>query len=453
MLCGWMVGISLGLTGGGGSIFAVPLLLYIPGLPLHEAIMVSLAVVGLTSLYGAILRRHLVRWSAGAVLGLGGLLGAPLGAWAGQDLSEFVTLLLFAGLIIGIGFNLLRGSAVQEIPLNPLACRHHPDDHPHFQVSCAATLLVAGVLTGALSGLFGIGGGFLLVPALLWIGRMAPERTLATSLVGIFLVSWAALAANLLHQSVFPWKVAFHFLSGGTLGMTSGALVKRSLPSAALRRIFAAAMIGVAGWISLRCSFQYLAPVLPSAATQVTPLQESELRERGARVAQRLFSTLMGRLQSVMRSDGPIAAVAVCQKEALELTHSVAAEFETDGVTSVQRIGVRVRKVNNRSDETDQDVLADWRSRVQSGGERSRPRIMRVTRPDEWRFYQPVLTAPNYLIGHGRAETPLRKIQESVRAPYPHDQASSLNEGELRGAIVITFSQPVTAQTSTPNQL
>jgi uncharacterized membrane protein YfcA len=103
MLYGGIVGIALGLTGGGGSIFAVPLLLYAIGLPLREAVTVSLGVVGLTALYGAGFQRSLVSWLPGIIFGIGGILGAPAGAWIEVRLPQFWTLMLFAGLMIFIG--------------------------------------------------------------------------------------------------------------------------------------------------------------------------------------------------------------------------------------------------------------------------------------------------------------------------------------------------------------
>ena len=100
-----IVGLSLGLTGGGGSIFAVPLLVYGLGLDFRSSVALSLAVVGLTSAYGAALqaRQGHVLWGAGAVLGLGGVLAAPLGAWIGAQMPQRLSLLLFAALMVFIG--------------------------------------------------------------------------------------------------------------------------------------------------------------------------------------------------------------------------------------------------------------------------------------------------------------------------------------------------------------
>jgi len=252
ILCGVLVGVSLGLTGGGGSVFAVPLLLYVLGVPLREAVAVSLAVVGLTALYGAVFQRRLVQWGAGGMLGVGGILGAPVGAFVGAVLPEIGTLLLFAGLMLFIGVKMWRNSGAQEVPLTAFSCRRDPDGVLRFHWPCAGKLIAAGAVTGILSGIFGVGGGFLVVPALLLVTAMPMDRALATSLVGIALISAAAFAANLFALENFPMALAGWFLAGGAMGMTGGALFKSRLPTPMLKKIFAAAMIAVAFWILLQ---------------------------------------------------------------------------------------------------------------------------------------------------------------------------------------------------------
>lgn len=248
LLYGAVVGISLGLTGGGGSIFAVPLLLYGLGLPLRMAVTVSLAVVGITALYGALVQRRAVQWRAGGILGLGGIAGAPFGAWLGTVMPEQGTLILFAGLMLLIAWRMWRGTAT-DVPLSAFACRNAGDPTMQFHWACAAKLASAGVLTGVLSGLFGVGGGFLVVPALLLVLPMAMEKALATSLVSIALISASAFAANIFNEGAFPHILATWFLAGGGIGMSLGVVLKTKLSTAVLRRIFAIGVGGVAVWI------------------------------------------------------------------------------------------------------------------------------------------------------------------------------------------------------------
>ena len=254
-LYGAVVGLSLGLTGGGGSIFAVPLLVYGLGLDFRRAVAVSLAVVGLTALYGAVLqaRRGHVLWGAGAVLGLGGIAAAPLGAWLGARLPAQVALLLFAALMVFIGVRmLLRKETAGDVPLSWMSCERRPDGRPRFSLPCAGKLMAAGALTGMLSGIFGVGGGFLVVPALLVVTCVSIERALATSLVGIFLISASGFAANAGQLDPADWTLAGRFLVGSAVGMTAGAWLKTFIPARSLQRIFGLSVLGTAIYVVLR---------------------------------------------------------------------------------------------------------------------------------------------------------------------------------------------------------
>lgn len=251
-LSGAVVGISLGLTGGGGSIFAVPLLVYVIGLELRRAVAVSLAVVGLAALYGAIIqvRRGNVMWRAGAVLGGGGIIGAPVGAAMGRGLPEDVGLYLFSLLMVAVGVLMLRipTAGFADIPLGSLACERRPAGERRFNWRCAAKLAGAGGVTGILSGMFGVGGGFLVVPALLVVLRLDVAAALATSLVAIALVSASGLVANVSNLHAGDIQGGLLFLLGSAVGMTGGIMLKTRIPDPILKRVFGWAIIGAAGW-------------------------------------------------------------------------------------------------------------------------------------------------------------------------------------------------------------
>ncbi len=255
LIYGAVVGLSLGLTGGGGSIFAVPLLVYGLGLGMRSAVALSLLVVGLTAIYGAALqcRGGTVRWRAGLVLGLGGLMTAPLGSWLGRLLPEALALLLFALLMLLVGWRMWsQPTQATEVPLAPsrLACRvPTAGTVDRFQPACAAKLLFAGAVTGVLAGMFGVGGGFLVVPALLIVARLPIVQALATSLVGIGLISIVGFAANAGQLAANDRLVGMWFLIGAGAGMTIGIAVKRFLPGRYLSRGFALMVIAVAGWM------------------------------------------------------------------------------------------------------------------------------------------------------------------------------------------------------------
>lgn len=253
LLYGAIVGLSLGLTGGGGSIFAVPLLVYGLGLDFRSAVALSLAIVGLTAAYGAILqaRRGHVLWGAGIVLGFGGIAAAPLGAWTGAQMPQRLSLLLFAALMIFIGVRMLR-QREGEIAASWIRCRRAPDGRPHFSFPCAGKLFAAGVFSGILSGIFGVGGGFLIVPALILVACISIESALATSLVGIVLIAASGFAANASHLSSGDGVLAAWFFAGSALGMTAGVWAKSLLPSRSLNLIFGVSVIGVALYVVAR---------------------------------------------------------------------------------------------------------------------------------------------------------------------------------------------------------
>lgn len=246
---GLLVGLSLGLTGGGGSILAVPLLIYGLGMELRAAVAISLAVVGLTSLFGAVIQAKSgnVLWKAGAVLGTGGILAAPFGAQLGTLIPENISLVLFAALMVFVGARMARKEAPSpEVPSSPrrLACPLDDKGRPAGGLACALKLGVAGLMTGLLSGFFGVGGGFLLAPALIFVAGVSTDRALATSLVAIALTAVSGFIANFAAAYGSPITLTAVFAVGSWAGMIGGAWLKQYLSPLVLRRIFAVVAIG-----------------------------------------------------------------------------------------------------------------------------------------------------------------------------------------------------------------
>jgi len=250
---GLIVGLSLGLTGGGGSILAVPLLVYGLGIDLRTAVAMSLVIVGATSLFGAVIqaRSGHVLWRAGLVLGSGGIVVAPLGAMAGAALPDDAVVLMFAVLMLIVGAQVIREGRGGEVPsaCSGLACTRDERGHPEPTFACTSKLLAAGAATGFLSGLFGVGGGFLLVPALLLVGGVSMQYALATSLVAIAVTSVSGFISNVGAAGSIPIAASLLFAAGSLAGMKAGAALKRRLPSHILRTIFAGAIVIVAGYM------------------------------------------------------------------------------------------------------------------------------------------------------------------------------------------------------------
>ncbi len=255
LLYGGFVGLSLGLTGGGGSIFAIPSLVYGLELDFRRAVAISLAVIGLTALYGAVLqwRKNAVLWRAGLILGVGGSLSVPYGTRLGRMLPDNISLLLFAALMTFIGIRMLRDSAaVSDVPNSWLTCERDSSGLPRFSWRCALKLLLAGAGTGILSGVFGVGGGFLLVPTVLLVTAVSIERAMGTALVAIFFISASGFASNYGSLIALDLQPATWFLGGAGLGMTLGTYVKSFIPSWALKKGFASMILVTAFYLVLR---------------------------------------------------------------------------------------------------------------------------------------------------------------------------------------------------------
>jgi uncharacterized membrane protein YfcA len=252
LLYGSVVGLSLGLTGGGGSILAVPLLVYGLAFEFRQAVALSLGIVGATSLYGAILHRNqgLVLWKQGVALGLGGILGVPLGVLLGTQVSDRVALILFAGLMAYIALTMLFPSHKPSMP-RWIQCSGDLAE-PDVPIGCLSKLLVAGFVTGMLSGLFGVGGGFLLIPALMGVARVGIQQAMATSLVAIVIISGSGFVSNSAALAQIPFAIPTVFFGGSALGMTLGVATKRFCSPRTLQIVFGVGVLGTAVFVLLK---------------------------------------------------------------------------------------------------------------------------------------------------------------------------------------------------------
>jgi uncharacterized membrane protein YfcA len=269
---GAVVGFSLGLTGGGGSIFAVPLLVYGLGVEPREAVGISLAAVGTTALVGAIqrLRSHEVEIRVGLLFAGAGILGAPLGAWVGKFIPGTVLLVLFALLMLIVAVrmwlkasrkpeeaHIVRARSYQDLDDREApACRHDPGGRLKFTAKCTIVMSAVGLLTGVLSGLFGVGGGFIIVPALVFFSTMNIHRAVATSLLVISLISASGVASYLIAGESLALDITGFFVLGGVLGLGLGTILSHRLSGAKLQKIFALAMAGIALFIVIQNVFE-----------------------------------------------------------------------------------------------------------------------------------------------------------------------------------------------------
>ncbi|MBX3731951.1 MAG: sulfite exporter TauE/SafE family protein [Verrucomicrobiae bacterium] len=265
LLYGAVVGLALGLTGGGGSIFAVPLLVFGLDLPLQTAIGISLAVVGAAACFGAVRhwRRRELDLRAGLVFAAGGMALAPLGTWIGRSVPGPWLLTGFALLMSSMAWRLWTGRG--EEGADPGACAVRPGGG--LGAGCYVRLTAGGAAAGLLSGLFGVGGGFLIVHGLMYVAGMALHRAVATSLMVIFLISLSGVASHMVHGLQFPPILTGLFLSGSLLGMVAGQGLRARLSGPTLRRVFAGAMWAVAALLLFRS--------LPDLGRAATPVEDA----------------------------------------------------------------------------------------------------------------------------------------------------------------------------------
>ncbi len=235
------MGIVLGLLGGGGSILTVPILVYALGFDPKEAIATSLLVVGLTALSGVYqhARAGNVRWGAGLTFGAFSMVGSYAGGRLAGVFRGEVLLLLFAGLMVVTAVAMLRREQRREL----VAAR--------ATASARTRLLrigVQGLAVGAVTGLVGAGGGFLVVPALVLLGGVPMKEAIGTSLLVIGLNSSAALAGHLSHERV-DWLLGLAITAASVLGTVGGAALARRLDAARLRKGFAFFVLAMAAWM------------------------------------------------------------------------------------------------------------------------------------------------------------------------------------------------------------
>ena len=251
---GLVVGVILALTGAGGGILAVPLLVFGLHMGLAQAGPIGLLAVGMAATLGAILglRDGVVRYRAALLVAGSGMLFSPLGLWIAQRIDNRWLSVVFAFTLLFVAGKTLhqaRGKA-------PAPAAPEQDVYPCTRDSeggrfiwtgaCARALILSGTVAGLLSGLLGVGGGFVMVPALQRYTNLDMRAVVATSLAVIALVSMAGVAVSAASGGM-DWVVALPFSGGALAGMLAGKMIATRLAGRHLQRGFAA----VAGIVAI----------------------------------------------------------------------------------------------------------------------------------------------------------------------------------------------------------
>lgn len=247
---GLFVGLILALTGAGGSILAVPLLAFSLNLSITEAAPIGLLAVVLASAIAAVqgLRAGIVRYKAATLISSIGLIFAPLGVWLAQRTPNQFLSLIFAVVLVYVAWRMWRQSTDVQVDSDKPepACAVNPATSKLFWTApCTKRLMATGSVAGFLSGLLGVGGGFVIVPTLNKVTNLDIKSIVATSLTVIALVSIMSLATYIT-QGTINWHIAIPFSIATIAGMFAGRLLANKISNQTMQRTFAGFAVLVA---------------------------------------------------------------------------------------------------------------------------------------------------------------------------------------------------------------
>ena len=242
---GVFVGILMGLTGAGGGILSVPLLVFAFHMPISEAGPIALTAIALSAGIGAIigLNEKVLRYKAAMFMALFGLILSPLGLWVAQRAPNTPLLLIFSGILIYVASKMFI-QATQTIAgkapklIKPPPCQLDMSiGKLIWTVPCARSLMLAGACAGFLSGILGVGGGFIIVPSLKKFTDLPMKAIVATSLGVLAIVSAGGAAISLL-SGTLDFPIAAPFAIGSLAGLLIGKVLEKNISGPRVQQIF-----------------------------------------------------------------------------------------------------------------------------------------------------------------------------------------------------------------------
>lgn len=244
---GVIVGIIMGLTGAGGGILAVPLLVFGLQMTVPEAGPIGLMAVGLAAAVGAILglKAKEVRYRAALLIAGAGIVTAPIGVWTAQRVNTDYLGVVFGLVLLFVGYKSYRQAMQPELVAEArndvdLPCiRNFETGRFIWTAKCARALALSGTVAGLLSGLLGVGGGFIMVPALERYTDLVTKSIIATSLGVIALIALFGVATSM-STGNFNYQIGLPFSMGAVAGMLGSRSLSSRLPAAQLKKVFAA---------------------------------------------------------------------------------------------------------------------------------------------------------------------------------------------------------------------
>ncbi len=261
LLLGGLIGVVLGLTGAGGGILAVPALVLGLGWPMTQAAPVALLAVGAAAAVGAIdgLRKRIVRWRAALLMAALGTLFTPLGLLVAHRLPDNLLVGLFCGVLLIVAWRMFSqargekcaGSGIDHSWEQKNCMLNQQTGRLNWTLRCSLTLSLVGSCCGFLTGLLGVGGGFLLVPAFRQLTDIRVHGIIATSLMVIALVSGMAVLGAM-HAGVRIPLEGGVFIAASVGGMVLGRLLSPKIPARLLQVGFAALCVAVAAYLAVK---------------------------------------------------------------------------------------------------------------------------------------------------------------------------------------------------------
>ncbi len=259
-----VIGVTLGMLGSGGSAITVPVLVYLVGHGAKESIAESMAIVGLISIAAAIpyAKARQIDWRSVWFFGIPGMFGTFVGAWLGGIASDATQLVVFGGVLLLAAYSMLRkpkGGAADE------------SEDSAGNSSPAWKIGIEGSIVGIVTGFVGVGGGFLIVPALVLLGNLPMRLAIGTSLVIIAVKSAVGFAKYehylLSHNTSVDLQTIVVFALVGVLGSVIGRAINARMNQRVLRRVFACFLILLGGFVIVREGSKLIIPVAEKAAS------------------------------------------------------------------------------------------------------------------------------------------------------------------------------------------
>lgn len=253
---GMLVGLMLGLTGAGGSVIAVPLLVFVAGLPLIDAAPIALLATCAATAFGTLLAwdRRTVRYRAAMLMAAAGAATTWFGIEAARRLDHQWLLLAFSALLSVVSLRMLQQArhvgSDDDAPHHALVALNPQTGRLIWQPRTFALFGGVGALNGLLSGMLGVGGGFMIIPALRSITPLTIHAAIATSLLTVALYSAAAVAIHTASHGLMDLRIALPFVGGALLGMAIGRRLAPRIAGPALQSGFAAVMFASAAYMA-----------------------------------------------------------------------------------------------------------------------------------------------------------------------------------------------------------